>query len=117
MIPPLGTNMSAASVFSKKMNVTANNVANVNTDSFKKSRTTISQGPASSVEAIVDQVNTPGPIEQVSDNGVMREVESSNVDLVEEFGETVSTKTAYKANLKTIGVYDEMLGSLLDTIG
>ena len=117
MIPPLGTNISAASAFSKKMNVTANNVANVNTDGFKKSRTTIRQGTAGSVEAIVDQVNTPGPIKQVSDNGVMREVEGSNVDLVEEFGETVITKTAYKANLKTIAAYDELLGSLLDTLG
>ncbi len=117
MISQLSTTLSAISAFSKKMNVTANNVANVNTDGFKKSRTTIGQGISGSIEAVVDQVNSPGPVKQVSDNGVMREVEGANVDLSEELGESVSTTTAYKANLKTIGIYDEMLGSLLDTMG
>ena len=117
MIPPLGTTISAASAFSKKMNVTANNIANVNTDGFKKSRTTMGQGTFGSIQAIIDQINSPGPIKQVSDNGVIGEVEGSNVDLVEEFGESVGTQSAYKANLKTIRVNDEMLGSLLDTIG
>jgi flagellar basal-body rod protein FlgC len=98
------------------MNVTAKNVANVYTDGFKKSRTTMGQESSGSVKAVIDQVNSPGPIKQVSDNGVTHEVEGSNVDLVEEFGESVSTQSAYKANLKTIRVIDEMLGSLLDTL-
>jgi flagellar hook protein FlgE len=43
--------------------------------------------------------------------------ETSNVDLAEEIPNLMVTKRAYQANLKTIETQDEMLGSLLDTIG
>lgn len=117
MISAFGSGVSAISAFSVKMNVSANNVANVNTDRFKKSRTTIKEGASSGVEPDIDQIDTPGQTKQISDNGVIREVETSNVDLAEEFSASITTETAYKANLKSIQAFDETLGSLLDTIG
>jgi flagellar basal-body rod protein FlgC len=117
MISALGSGLSAISAFTVKMNVTANNVANVNTDGFKKSRTTLNEGSFGGVRPEVDQVNTPGNIKQVTDENGTHAVETSNVDLAEELGESIVTKSAYKANLKSIQVADEMLGSLLDTIG
>ena len=118
MITQLNASISALTAFSKEMRVTANNVANVNSDGFKKSRTTLQEGPSGDgVRARVDVVNTPGFMKQVEKDGALQEVETSNVDLAEEIPNTISTKAGYKANLKSIQTIDEMIGSLLDTIG
>ena len=117
MILPLNPGLSGISAFSVKMNVTANNIANVNSDGFKKSRTTLKEGPSGGVLPKVDQDDTPGPSRPISENGVKGQVEASNVDLAEEVIESISTQAGYKANLKTIQTHDEMLGSLLDTVG
>ena len=117
MISPLDSGISALSAFSVKMNVTANNVANVNSDGFKKSRTTLKEGPFGGVEPDVDQVDTPGYTKQTVDNGRIRDVETSNVDLAEAFVDSISSQSGCKANLKTIQAYDEMVGTLLDAIG
>jgi len=117
MISPLGSAVSAISAFSVKMNVSANNVANVNTDGFKKNRTTLKEGRFGGVEPDIDRVDTPGYTRQASENGLAREVETANVDLTEELSVSITTQSAYKANLKTIQAHDDMLGSLLDIIG
>ena len=115
MISPLSSALSALSAFGKKMSVTSNNIANVNTDEFKKSRTTMQEGTHGGVKARIEEVDTPGYIkETVNEAGETVEVETSNVDLAEELTEMIPTKTAYSANLKSIKVHDEMMGSLLD---
>ena len=117
MVSPINSAASAVNAFSSKMSVTANNVANVNTDGFKKFRVTLNEGHSGGVEASISQVDTPGFTKQITDNGRLKEVESSNVDLGEEMTESISTQTGHNANLKTIKAHDEMLGTLLDTIG
>ena len=117
MISPFSSGVSAISSFSVKMNVTANNIANVDSDGFKKSRTILKEGQAGGVAPVVDQVDTPGPVKQIVEDGQTREVEASNVDLAEELTSTITTQAAYKANLKAIQTADEMVGSLLDTVG
>ncbi len=114
---PVSSALSAVTAFQKKMNVTANNIANVQTNEFKKSRVTLEEGDNGGVEAQVQQLDTPGiPMETIQDNTVT-EVESSNVDLAEELTEMIPTKAGYSANLKTLQVQDEMLGSFLDLMG
>lgn len=117
MISPFHSGMSAVSAFSVKMNVTANNVANVNSDGFKKSRTTLQEGTVGGVKPDVDQVDTPGYTKKISAGGEIREVETSNVDLAAELTDSITTQSGYKANLKTIQTNDEMLGTLLDIVG
>ena len=118
MITHLSASISAITAFSKKMRVTANNIANVNTDGFKKSRTTLEEAPSGDgVRANVSVVNTPGYMKIVEQDDTLQEVETSNVDLAEEIPDTISTEVGYKANLKIIRTMDEMIGSLLDTIG
>ena len=117
MITPFDSGTSAVTAFSRKMGVTANNIANVNTDDFKKSRTLLREGETGGVKAEIQEVDTPG-YPKVIDNGEEQiEVQSSNVDLTEEITETIPTSVAYKANLKTIQAWDEMLGNLIDTLG
>jgi len=113
MIDATGSAVTALKAFQKKLDVTANNIANVNTDHFKKSRAILSEGENGGVQANVDQVGPVDPNETLA-NGESIDAESSNVDLVEEFTEMIKSETAYKANAKTIHSQEKMLGSLLD---
>ncbi len=117
MISTLGTSVSAVTSFRNKMDVTANNIANVNTDGFKKSRATLKEGKYGGVETQIQEINTPGSIRLETIDGELTEIESSNVDLAEELTETIITKTGHESNLKTLKTVDDMIGSLLDVIG
>jgi flagellar basal-body rod protein FlgC len=114
MIAAILNNLSALHAFDKKMQVTSNNVANINTNGFKKSQAVLKEGDNGGVKVDVHQVKTSGyPMKQLEGNRVM-ETETSNVDLTEEFGERIVTQNAYSVNLNTIKTQEEMLGSLLD---
>lgn len=117
MVSPVHSSISAVNAFSTKMRVSANNVANVNTDGFKKSRVTLNEGQTGGVKATIAKVDTPGYPKQISEHGKVEDVESSNVDLTEEMTDSISTQHGHQANLKSIKVHDEMIGTLLDTIG
>ena len=72
------------------------------------------EGSPNGVRAVIDRIETRGfPKESIKD-GKPVTVESSNVDLNEEFPEMVLTQTAYGANLKTLKAQNDMMGSLLD---
>jgi flagellar hook protein FlgE len=117
MTSPFDSGISALAAFARKMTVSANNIANVNTDGFKKSRTSLIERQAGGVEATVQTVDTPGYPKEIYENGEPISVESANVDLAEELTETIPTTVGYKANLKSIQTWDEMLGCLLDIVG
>jgi len=114
MISSINSNLSALVAFGKKMGVTSNNIANVNTDGFKKSRAVLSEGDSGEVRADIEQLDTPGPMRTVVQDGVATEKEMSNVDLTQEIPEMIPTKRAYEANLKAIKTLDDMLGVLVD---
>lgn len=118
MILPVSPVLSALSAFKKRMDVTANNVANVKTDEFKKSRVNMKEGINGGVTTSIQQIDTPGiPKEVIRSDGTTEMTESSNVDLAEEFTDMIGNKAGYDANLKTVKTQDEMLGSLFDMIG
>jgi flagellar basal-body rod protein FlgC len=110
-------NISALFAFGKKMGVTANNIANVQSDEFKKSRTVLKEGLHGDVQVDIDRIETEGPLIPESIDGETTYKEGSNVDLAEEIPQTIPTQRGYEANLKVIQTKDEMLGSLLDIIG
>ena len=117
MIYPAGNTLSALNAFKKQLNVTANNVANMHTDGFKKSRVTFSQGDRGGVVASVNPVETPGiPKESIRNDHIV-ETESSNVDLAQELPEMITAKAGYTSNLKPLQAQDDMLGDLLDILG
>lgn len=117
MISSIGSTVSALNAYEKKMGVISNNVANSQSEEFKKSRADLNEGVNGSVEVEISQIETPGPIVMVEEEDGMVEKEMSNVNLVEEIAQTIPTEKGYKANLKMLKVQDEMLGSLLDIIG
>jgi len=98
------------------MGVTANNIANVNTEEFKKSRATMIEGVNGGVEVDVEKVNTPGHRYQELRGDQMVEKETSNVNLEEELPDLMVTQRTYEANLKILQTRDKMLGSMLDII-
>ncbi len=114
MISSVYNNISALFAFGTKMGVNANNLANVNTDAFKKSRADIVETSHGSVEAEVSRVDTPGSLYSEPGDPAIREM--SNVDIAEEIVQTIPTQNGYLANLKMISVYDEMLGNVIDII-
>ena len=99
------------------MDVTSNNIANVNTDEFKKSKATLKEGPSGDVQVEINRINTPGHRYQELEGDQMVEKETSNVDLTEEFPQMMVTQHAYGANLKVLQAHDQMLGATLDILG
>ncbi len=106
--------LSALRAFDKKVDVTSNNIANVNTDEFKKGRVVFEDADPG-VTVSISRVNTPGDLVPTYD-GTGRARESSNVDLPEEIVNLAISKTGFQANLKTIQAEEEMLGSLFDIL-
>jgi flagellar hook protein FlgE len=117
MISAVSSAVSAINAMGTKMSVLSNNVANSQTNGFKKSRADLKEGENGGVEVEITRVDTPGPIAPVEENRGMVEKEMSNVDLAEEMPQTIIAKTGYDANLKMLKTQDEMMGSLLDIIG
>jgi len=106
-IPASHIAISALTALDRKLDVTANNVANVNTDEFKKSRALLQTQDVPGVSVTITGVDTPGTMQP---NGV----ESSNVDLTEEFAELIITQHSQTANIRVIETEEEMQESLLD---
>lgn len=117
MISGISSALSALFSFSKKVESTANNVANVNTDGFKKTRVVLNEVEPQGVAPRVEKINDPGSLvyEQTATGEQM--VEQSNVELTEELPNLMLAKRYFEANIKTIQTTDEMLGSLLDRKG
>jgi flagellar hook protein FlgE len=115
MINAINSALTALQAFGTKQEVTSNNVANVNTDGFKKSRATFQEADPSGVIVSISRVNTPGgPLPPDENTGEPRE--ASNVDIGEEVVNQTTTKFAYTANLKTLKTTNDMIGTVIDIL-
>ncbi len=113
MVSAVQSALSGLQAFGTRIQSNANNVANANTDGFKKSRVLLSSAEPQGVKATVEKIDSPGTsVYQETSNG-SELVELSNVDLGEELPEMIINSHAYKANLKTLQTADEMTGELL----
>ena len=116
MIASVNSTLSALQAYKKSMGVTANNIANVNTEEFKKSRATMKEGANGGVEVAVSKINTPGHHYQELEGDQMVAKETSNVNLEEELPDLMVTQRTYEANLKVLQTQDKMLGTMLDIL-
>jgi flagellar hook protein FlgE len=96
------------------MDAAANNIANCNTDGYKRARATIHENPLGLPETKVTKVDTPGPL--VFDPASEKGRELSNVDIAEEMVNMMIAERGFMANLKTIQAEDELLGSLINIL-
>ncbi len=116
MIFSANSTLSSLRAYDTKMAVSANNVANAESEGFKKSRAIFKEGAGGTLGVQIDRIDTPGPLVQVSEDAQYVAKEMSNVDLGEEIPQTILTQRGYEANLAMVKVSDEMLGSLLDIL-
>lgn len=96
----VSNNISSIQSHQTMMNVSANNVANVNTDGFIPKDTRIS-----------DNGNSVSASTKSADNNGSK---TSQTDLSKELTNQIVAEDATAVNISAIKTQDEMLGSLLD---
>ena len=116
MVSSVNSSISALHAYSKKMGVTAKNVANVNTDGYKKYQANMTEGAHNDIKVEIRRVESPGHTYQAAEGHQAATRETSNVDLGEEIPEMIIDRNGYAANLKAMQTQDKMLGSLLDIV-
>jgi flagellar hook protein FlgE len=111
------SNASALQAFSKKISVSANNIANSLTDEFKSSRAINTEGADKQVATTITKSKSSGPMveDPLKNDGSLKEL--SNTDIAEELVQQISAQHGFNANAKTIQMYEETVGSLFDVIG
>jgi len=114
MISAIHTALSGLTAFAKQIEVVSHNVANVNTDGFKKSRTEFVEIETGGVLPVVQKDNSAGPAVLKDTSYGPAQVELSNVDLAEEAVNQIVAQRGFEANLRTLKTADDMLGSILD---
>jgi flagellar basal body rod protein FlgG len=117
MLSSLNTSLSGLNAFQQQLDVAVNNLANVNTDGFKRSQAVLESADPQGVVAKSQKLELPGPLamEQTANGESL--VEKSNVDVSQEMVGMLTAKRAYQVNLKALKAADETVGSLLDVIG
>jgi flagellar basal-body rod protein FlgC len=114
MIGAIHSAFSGLTAFSRQIEVTAHNVANVNTDGFKKSHMEFVSVETGGVLPVVQKDDSTGPT-VLRDSGYGPiQVELSNVDFGEEAVNQIIGQRGFEANLQAINTADQMLGTILD---
>ncbi|TKB23548.1 flagellar biosynthesis protein FlgC [Desulfopila sp. IMCC35006] len=113
MITASQTALTGLQAFGTKLQANGNNIANANTDGFKKTQITNAAVVPSGVKTVTQKSATPGTSILQQTGTEMEQVELSNVDLATEIVDMSLNSTMYKANLKTIETANEMTGTLL----
>ncbi|HEY4708245.1 MAG TPA: flagellar basal body rod C-terminal domain-containing protein [Thermodesulfobacteriota bacterium] len=111
MLPAIG--ISSSGIFSsfRLLDATAHNVANSNTDGFKRTSVAFKEAANGGVYASTSIDRKPGPAYQV--NGVI--YEASNVDIATEAVSLMTARHMLSVNIAAFRTADEMTESLLDT--
>jgi len=113
----INSSLSAIKAFGTKLGVHANNVANSDSEGFKKRRVILRENATSGVQVNIEKVETPIPLNTESTSRPVTEKERSDVDLAEEFPQILITKRGFESNLMVLKTYDEMIGSIIDLLG
>ena len=105
--------ISGLQAASLKLKVSANNVANANTDGYQKQQVTTRTGTYG-VEVKVEKVSAVESPNNIQTGGEPIPDAPSNVDVAEELLEMKAAQNLFEANLKTLNTNDNMLGRILD---
>ena len=114
MIGAIHSALSGLTAFSTQIDVTAHNVANVNTNWFKISRTEFVAVETGGVLPVIQKDESAGPA-ILNDTGYgPAQLELSNVDLGEEAVNQIIGQRGFEASLQALKTADDMLGLILD---
>lgn len=107
--------MTALQSVAKKLDVTADNIANVNSENFIKSRSILEEVYPTGVKVSISRIDTSGmPLPADASNPDIKE--TSNVSVEDEFADLIVTHHMYTADLTIIRTEEEMQGTLLNVI-
>ena len=107
--------LSGIQAGSRLLGASAHNIANAQTENFKRTRTVLEESSTGGVIVSLSTDNRPGPhFTTGEDPFTLRE--GSNVELEEELIHTLEATHLIEANLASIRTQDQVLGSLLDII-
>ncbi|MFO7728712.1 MAG: flagellar basal body rod C-terminal domain-containing protein [Desulfonatronovibrio sp.] len=120
-------NVNALKSFAGSQDLTAHNVANINTDEYRSKRLDLETGPEGRGvrPARVVEDSTPGPLVQTwrpveNEEGKIEqkevEVEGSNTDLAREITRMIADERAMEANAQAVRTYDHMAGTIIDIL-
>ena len=114
MVSGVNASLSALEAYGRKLANNSNNVANMNTEGYKKGRVLLLEERPQGVRTEFQRIDTPGPRVPVETSEGTEMVEQSNVDLAEEFTGMITGQRGFEANLAALGTFDEMEQSVLD---
>tara|TARA_B100001057_G_scaffold326484_1_gene326695 strand:- start:1410 stop:1763 length:354 start_codon:yes stop_codon:yes gene_type:complete len=97
-----------------KLQANANNVANVNTNSYQTQRVDLVESPAG-VRAQTASVDAPNRADAAANSNLTSPLPPSDVKLVDEMVSMVANENFYQANMAALKAADDMMGTLLDT--
>lgn len=113
MISAYSSALTALNAFSTKLSSNSNNIANANTNGFKRTRVTNTVTETQGVAVQIEKIDTPGTSVYDQGSDGLELVELSNVNLANELTDMNINSHFYKANLKTLETLNEMSGELL----
>ncbi len=106
-----GISLTGLEVAQRRLEASANNVANINTPAFKASEVVGVALPTGGVRADVRPTNDPASYAPGGNGGTILQ---SNTDPVREMVARTTAITSYRANVSTMRREDEAERSLLD---
>ncbi|MBA4391427.1 MAG: flagellar biosynthesis protein FlgC [Syntrophus sp. (in: bacteria)] len=110
MMTGISASISALYTFGAKLSNVANNVANSNTNGYKKTVSTITEDDQKLPRVNLMKSNAPGAL--IQDEGLF--IETSNVDFAEEFPQMMIAQRGYEANIQALKTQNEVLKSVFE---
>lgn len=113
----LYSSVAGINAFFRKMDVSANNVANMNTDNYKRRVAEIGQNKNGHPKVNITIDKTPGlenPRKPGEPEGPPREM--SNVKYAEEAVSMIELRDGANANMRVLQTEEDMLASIIDII-
>lgn len=97
------------------LDVSAHNIANVNTEGFKKQRAIVTEGNNGEVVTKIDKKDTRnGSAYQTTSQDT---IDTSNVDITQEIAEQIGDKHLSSVNIAAFKVFDDVQKGLIDIMG
>jgi len=115
MFSGFATALSGIQAGSRILGTSAHNIANAQTEDFKRTQTTLEESPAGGVIVNLTQDQRPGPQLPTGDDPFTFR-EGSNVELEQELVQTLEATLLIESNLASIRVQNNVLGSVLDIL-
>ncbi len=126
MLDGINASLSALSAFSTRLDVTANNLANMQSENFSSSDTVMEEVPSGGVRARVRRQGLSDQESQQENTGQNNQPslypQNNNVDVIHDLASLIETKFAFTANMKALQMQNQLLqvgvqlGNTVDTL-